>query len=730
MAESTPPTGWQKEQKKKKRQARIVHIPREIQQSFGPLEVQTSSGTAQSIDSNSPKYEQVKYKEFFKDNQWHKKLAEVTVSSDGSKGVFFVKTTVRTSKKLQRVYVIKPTNAPQQILFAEWMLKEFAQVKIPESFAIPLQNSTLTTKGINPIDFLSSAIYFKTYINNKITDQLNNNNNLTDQEKERYKQSLNNLNSSNYIIVMKRMDGVIISGFDKGLQRCLKKIYMKSWFSTTKGKEYWSKNVEKFRTDPAFPDKLFTDDEVFTRIVTIDSEPAYVVKQVRQLKLDNITAQLKSNKELKEAINLVNEIKNILKSKQAMYQLGRILAVDCLLGNGDRLAPINLGNLIFIEDSKNKGEYKVGVIDNDAFFPIYMWSGEQHERIRDRFPDLKNSLDQYLKYLFEDGGEISEEKPAPGMGIVTIPFPKLKFLLSNFSENWFVRQFCVRLFNNRHIDLIWEIWNRDEIEAIKKTAQSCIVRGFKDVIVDIKDLSKSQLCFNSFKDLKNTYEYTINFDVVALRARIEYMSNISFTNQDMTTFTFNSTEALKKVKENLFKGEVNSHIKNAINFCQQNEVISLGLSQELMRLVTGIPTKDQLNFLELKVLPPKSKFGSIKKFVKQPDTKPEVLVDIDSLDSECMGIINLIICAELMIFRKYLHSSKKASQANTQNADSAWVYVEYLKNVVSKNMRFEGKKQKSIIIFKGKNPGKSKKNLIQYIEDNSDLKISRLFSDN
>jgi hypothetical protein len=436
---------------------------------------------------------------------WEAYIDSVKCSIGGAKGVFFLNLKDRNiqitkDKTLDAALcAAKATNAPQQTLFAESILQDIGQAKIPKSLVIKLNWSAYTALGYDNANANWQALDPKQQDDGlKLLWVLmtKRDPSLSPVAQTRYQQLLTDLFTSKpaYFIIMKgvRIDNKLdFKGrFDPATR---------SFIVDLKGDMKYSVPFCPFVTkmvDPFnLPNQQATNQAYgLADIGTIEREledwwaecnkqigfarkgyPSDVSQLPRFAGQQNqpkwYTENAVGDPAFAKVLQRIFLNKLILSNASLMKKVGRILAVDTLIGNTDRFEGgsngMNIGNAFFyskIYSGKTpKAANPIAVIDNDAMLTLLdlvtpegslginpttmaafgskttatavnrdnAYGATQEERYCTR----------YLQYVFEDG--LSDLTfGAGGAGI--FPYPNLKRLFKNF--DLYIAEQLVRTF--------------------------------------------------------------------------------------------------------------------------------------------------------------------------------------------------------------------------------------------------------------------------------------------
>ncbi|MDV3349047.1 hypothetical protein QGP82_10125 [Leptothoe sp. LEGE 181152] len=576
----------------------------------------------------------IHHREFFEAAEWWKYLTDIDISKEGQKGGVIY---INTNLKRKRQYVVKVTDAPQQILFAEGVLKDLGKARTPKSLIIPLnlskkKGSYFPNLKTSSPDILNSHKLIE-HIKTRGTDISKQKN---DKKSKKYNEFLTSLDSSKYLIVMKNLK-YHSSGNSWGQSRGFENVI----FDLIG----WAKDNGLTRRDS----------------ITINN--------------DTIKEKLKSDKKLRSIVNKFYSNKEILANRDFMINIGRVMAADCLLGNGDRFGEtLNLGNAIYTDKTyskDNKVNYPISVIDNDSFLPVF-----NPESLNKAISVITskgkgdNPIEKYIDFTTRTGKELTNSADP-------IYFPDLSEILGNFDHGWFFKKFICSIFIEDIPPLVREIFEDDgkiydsifKLSIAKKYSQfkvistrsnkidlkdfpnwtiirNQILEGFLEVIKEIQE--DKRLLYHFYEchaDLINRFKVTtINFDWIAFWVRYQYMSSIRVTSK--TTFKFDGHSAvLSLIQKKILEGEHNLQLD-----LDSYQIIDAALINCVKK--TFITSDERASFLDFF----KKSIINSRKFIP---LKEDEFSGLQGALDEKKEISNIIMLALIKIFfNNYSQKSK------------------------------------------------------------------------
>jgi|SRR5919199_3523993 hypothetical protein len=456
---------------------------------------------------------------------WENEIHSVDVSTSGAKGgVLFLYEKDPNNippVKNQPSYVVKLTDAPQRVLFAEYVLKKIGNAKIPKSLVVELDWTDFNTQYTDGMKLV-----------NIILKNRHPNVNQDPNKKTKYDDIINNqLNQANpkaaYIIIMKAFVGDQIATVSKDLENWLLKPQNKDADKTTKFSELKDENKQ----DP----------------------------------------------DLVKIAIAIAKTKKILNDSNKMKSLGRVLAADTLLGNADRFEYMNVGNAFFMPNKTNATNAtkndRIGVIDNDAFLSVYN-PNKLHPIITQfySYPDQKSSY-SYVEFLLKGGEELLPESEyniqtdgslGKPQGFNPAPTSSLTQLFSgkNFDNRYFVSNFFGKLLaatgGKADFQLLIDLYKDDGAIIGQGTSypvfageasddawqqvKKSITAGFVEGLDAIKKMKIDEYLF-IYAHLVGLYGFDENFDFTAFKVRYFYMLKATL-DLKKGTFSFSDHETI------------------------------------------------------------------------------------------------------------------------------------------------------------------------------------------
>jgi hypothetical protein len=503
---------------------------------------------------------QMNMRRFFQNLNWDQAIHSVDISTGGIKGgvLFLYEKDNQDNAKPQPSYVVKLTNAPQQTLFAEYVLKHIGQAKIPKSLVVELE-----WKGFSENPPTTDGMKLVHIILNKPHSTITNQNKTKQTRYNKVKKLLDagNEQKPSFIIIMKY--------FGEGFPFSESPYELNEWFKNN------NLNV---------------------------NNTAFV----------NLTALQKQDSVFLEIVKGINRNKEFLSDLITMKNLGRVLAADTILGNFDRFEQMNLGNSFFIAKNNKK---RVGVIDNDAWLPVYN-SNNMHREIQKEYKG-ETPQDQYLKWVLELGYELEPIDPAAS-GVLS----RLRKLLGDFDNYYFYSQqpnksnsIFFQSFRLSELPLLKELYNDDgmllENSANKypkfsdnptsqewQQVKQWIKTGFVEGLANIKLMNLDEYR-SVYTHLASLYGFDGNFDFTAFEVRYLYMleAELDIPNG---TFIFPSHDTVVlDIKNNYLNHRypIISEIQAALDFGVQQELINTNERYKILSYVSQLTESQQQSII-------------------------------------------------------------------------------------------------------------------------------------
>jgi hypothetical protein len=484
-----------------------------------------------ALGRNAPM--KMKMRRFFADNNWMDALHSVDLSTSGQKGgvIFLYKKQPDPNQQGQYLnvaapqpaFVVKLTNSPEQMLFAEYVLKQIGQAKIPKGLVIELDWSdfgTNNTDGMQLVDFICNhpaPMLAQDQTKSAAYNSLKNNQFSGDQSKA----------LPAYLMVMKCFAGDQITPVAEKLNQ---------WLGTQ-----W----------------------------VLNSNSRY----------NQLTTSQKSTPAFLAICQKIARTKAILGSQQQMKKLGRVLAADTLLGNSDRFEEGNVDNAFFITKqyaNPLKIANPIGVIDNDAFLPVWNPNNLHPDIQRKQRP---TSVEKYLSYLLQRGYELDPLDRAHSVKLSSV-----EGLLTDF-DNYFLDRLFENITKASVLPLIADIYttiqpafpiiNNGYGAPAWMNAKQWIKAGFVEGLAAIQTLNMNEY-WEIWDHLVQNYtpnHQNNNFDWTAFEVRCEYIK-LAQVDVNHGTFTFpNKDDAFIQVSMNYFQNfPLIAEITAALNYGKRNNV--------------------------------------------------------------------------------------------------------------------------------------------------------------
>ncbi|WP_045226911.1 hypothetical protein [Methyloterricola oryzae] len=453
-----------------------------------------------------------KMRKFFADKKddvftWHKDIDEIDFAGSKNGGVIFIRKK-RVVPGVPRIsYAIKLVEAPERVLFAEFVLGQIAKAKIPKSLVVELDWDSLGND-------LPAKLEQKYCGKNKPFDRT------------RFFADLNGLDVSARLLHFIFCDGLLKQETKDELRLYQYITDFRNKFTSSQSKPRYLIIMKslKARDEEFLPFdyevRPFDKPEVkITYSYRLDNgeDLIDVLKSVRgsdKITLGGVDVanhistafpDYRENKKLLKAISQVLISKQILSNEKLMKKAGRVLAVDTALGNSDRFEgtelAANIGNVFFFKKKYtnrlglNKDDNPVGVIDNDAFFPLLKRFG---------------NLDKYLAFLLENGwSDIDAANDPENLSAAGIKLSNLKSLFSQFEEH-IAMALAVALMSpsQRESKMVPEIWSDDGKlfghPGKYKTFESPWVRAKRQGLQEIKHVTRDNILALLSDDWKQT----------------------------------------------------------------------------------------------------------------------------------------------------------------------------------------------------------------------------------
>ena len=322
-----------------------------------------------------------------------------------------VLTALRNAAHLQKRYVVKGTNEPGRVLFAEYVLNTIGKAKIPKSLVLEIDPSRPHTHA-DP----SEGMIMLNLINTRRNPGV---------DAARYTATYANLHNGaqsvvDYLIVQKLLAGDMLAD-KKQLngrvaqfmcdQKIIVDVYSFLADANFAGESF--STLEQLCTELGTRGCLTTGGLVdpnnyqtaLNTVQTLSNKRvevgAVLTAALPTLTNNNLRPQDYSKSLTEQFDQLVHDLQNqntplaqalaqflatlqpliatneqILSDVTMMKNTARVHFADALLGNGDRFGEFNTGNMFYVTrqaaPGTNKASNPVGCIDNDSFLPTYL----------------------------------------------------------------------------------------------------------------------------------------------------------------------------------------------------------------------------------------------------------------------------------------------------------------------------------------------------------------------
>ncbi|EKU99376.1 hypothetical protein Lepto7375DRAFT_1403 [Leptolyngbya sp. PCC 7375] len=656
MEPNTPPQKEKPSETPKIGMGRTPQRSRPLQQTWARTR-RLNQGTPRKFNQSTKQFEtlsqkdkrivQIKHAAFFEEPNWWKKLKSIDISSAGQKGgVIFIHTTIPG-----RSYAIKVTDAPQQVLFAEHLLLNLGKAKVPKSLVFSIGDNDVD-KTANPlINFIKkrgTSEDIPQRIKYTLQAAIGNKEDLLKKSRDLPTIFVRKSDKSLHILIISKERQVV---FDKNVgnnagqidlnqevkqkldvflsDESLQEIEINDLakqiieaVSQDSKYEYQPKKrlkYENFIKDLDYESnylvvmKLITGDSLSVASADLQkwslkyypsSNPIEILDEIRFSKnFDKIfykknKIERESYEALKKIISSIYVNRTILDNPNFMKNLGRVLAVDCLLGNADRFEKMNLGNAFFVyrKDGflKAKESYPIGVIDNDSFLPVFMGQDKFHPDIEKRRNRKVDNIQSYVEWNVVFGYELD-----PKDDMKSVQTSDIKSLLENFHGNWFLK--FRESFLSKHDSTLIQFIYTDDGTLIKqpkaykplsqdpqdqnwKEIEKNILIGFTEGLKNIRGNDFKSIT-DKYNQLFEDYGFTNNFDFIALDVRRHYMTQAVLGDSlNLFGIKFDHNQAVSAVIKQVFPPvEIPGLIRNSIQHCISNGLESRTIGSQLIK---------------------------------------------------------------------------------------------------------------------------------------------------
>ncbi|NEZ62071.1 hypothetical protein D0962_04660 [Leptolyngbyaceae cyanobacterium CCMR0082] len=590
------------------------------------------------LSEKDPRSVKIKHAAFFQKSKWWEDLKSIDISAAGNKGgVIFIHTHISG-----RDYAIKVTDAPQQVKFAEHLLLTLGKAKIPKSIILSVKDNSVVNSTTNLLmNFIKergkkndipprvkyyleakeidgqlpdtieklekkqeNTVFVGKYYEKYYVRIFHNGSRIVDRKIVGTEAGELNLSAE----TIQKLDAVISSENvqDDLINALAREIIDKE--SQGSKHEYQPKKRLKYES---FLNELQKESNhlVVMKLIKGDSlsesaadlwnwadkyypgiNPVTTLNKIEFTNLKQISCGGKkiigeSYNDLKKIIDSIYKNKLILADEHFMNNLGRILAVDSLLGNADRFESMNVGNAIFLKRNYNVKDNKtnnpIGVIDNDSFLPIFMGDNKLHldieKRGNNKLTKLEDKRPAYIDWSVDKGYELN-----PQNDMRSVSTSRIKFLLEEF-ETWFLEAIYNKFYLNDPIskatygdsgDLIgkskyYKSFMSDEKDESWEMVKKNILLGFVAGLEDIKKNAFFDSAQSEYNKLFDEYGFTDDFDLIALDVRRCYMAQASVQSSGKDIkIKFDHQKAIGVVKKECFPiVDIPDFINNSIQYC-------------------------------------------------------------------------------------------------------------------------------------------------------------------
>jgi len=534
----------------------------------------------------------MKMRRFFVSPNWDNEICAVGASSGGGKGgVLFLYKYLNPQNKAQGpedspAYAIKLTDSPQQVLFAEHVLRNYGRFKVPKSLAVFLDwevwpenlNSDLVdgdrSDDANARKLVSLVIDANKRHENTAPAGNGRNTNFA---ADHYEENVSALRgkTAQYLLIMKcfriasfdaansfKYEHVVENPFLDANNPAGENSSYKAYSLSSADRE-WRNFHEGFnesgrnrRNDNDNNNNNDSEDDDGNDNNNND------LRLGNNTKFNQLTEPLRERPEIKKMIWGIILNKYILSDEYCMQQTGELLFWDLLLGNGDRVQSqggANVGNFFFTNKryykAKDKGKRKkpIALIDNDCFLTEYNPSAPGIAELKRE--NLEDYVSAYLTWVLIDGAELKPNNNDIGdNSIHGIIRPSVKYLLQDFDDKVFkdfVRTFIPWKVPSETVEIIKDLYE-DTGTLLGMDADT--YPGFSDDLADeswalvkrnlkIGFITAAESFFHSvgaandslyqehelkltFYDLLKRYGSSLNFDYRAFEATRFYLQSM------------------------------------------------------------------------------------------------------------------------------------------------------------------------------------------------------------
>jgi hypothetical protein len=248
-------------------------------------------------------------------------------------------------------------------------------------------------------------------------------------------------------------------------------------------------------------------------------------------------------------------IESIVSDERKMKNAGRVMLADLPIGIADRFENMNMDNVFFVDKAtKVPGKLSdpIGCIDNEAimqeFIPQRTYTTANSSTRREGF----TSLDKYVEALLAGSSELwGLPAPLPA-GYELAPSPSLKNMLD--IDDWFegsfqntvfgfmpecvVRQMSAKLYKPKDVDPYTESRSLQTWQAAKEE----LGEGFAEALLELQKIPLFKFR-QVYTTLATEYDRGVNFSFTAFEARYTFLCAIAVKKGAIKPFDFKAQKA-------------------------------------------------------------------------------------------------------------------------------------------------------------------------------------------
>jgi hypothetical protein len=631
---------------------------------------------------------------------------------------------VLAEKTVQRQFVVKGTEEPGRILFAEYVLSRVCKAKIPKSLILEVDpsqpvGSATPSEGMIMLNLLGDPKK-----RNKRVDP------------QRFEQSYAYLDDGqgtpnsrvSYLVVQKLMKGRTLPTFDvinseiaDFLVQHKLRIAAASFAADDRFQNTAPKEIGKLVAElenigcitkaggggivtPDFETKL----KGLTKLPKLQT----AVKEILQASLDvlkvhELTFTLNSIEgqfdELDAAMSpsddgemaraffalrakqarYMKSLEDIVSSPKKMYNLGCVLFGDLPIGNGDRFENMNAGNFFFTDKKTTvpgKVNDPIGCIDNEAFLPTLCaprsYKNAEGLQITEGFASIDNYVDQILAGTPElFGAAVLPEGYTLASSAALVQVMKV--------GKWFDTTFIVSFLTPNMPKCVLKQLSKNLLAPNDKSpfakskqltawtgAKQQIMQGFCDTLLEYQGIP-----LHAFRQvysvLAKQYGKGINFDFLAYEVRHGYIGAAQVDSANLS-IVLPGDDAITQIAADVKKKRggtgVSRTIQQALDTAEADTVLkALGVEKDkLLDLLQMISIVDQEALIPCPFGAYVDMHGQWLPFGKMPaQMRQQVLQDWgnpDTTPAKYLVRINSVICA--ILARLYLSYTNEAHHSH------------------------------------------------------------------